>query len=61
MEFGHRIWCSIIVAPKETLEPSQEEKDSLKVVVDETQTREAAGQEQVSLLCSSPSFPDKKG
>ena len=35
MEFGHRIWCSIIVAPKETLEPSQTEKESLKVVVDE--------------------------
>ena len=50
MEFGHRIWCSIIVAPKETLEPCQTEKDSFKVVIDDTHTHEPTGEQQVNLI-----------
>ena len=57
MEFGHRIWCSIIVAPKETLEPCQTEKDSLKVVIDDVHTGEVAGEEQVILNFVSPFIP----
>lgn len=40
MPFGVRIWCIITVVPRETLEPTTEQTDSLKVVVESAQKTE---------------------
>ncbi|KAL4216974.1 Next to BRCA1 protein 1 protein [Mactra antiquata] len=47
MPFGARVWCTIIVLPRETLEPTTEQTDSLKVVVEPTQKNENEGKESL--------------
>lgn len=38
--FGVRVWCTIVVEPRETLEPTSEQEDSLKVVMATSQKSE---------------------
>ncbi|XP_053386661.1 next to BRCA1 gene 1 protein-like isoform X2 [Mercenaria mercenaria] len=45
MPFGVRVWCTIIVVPRETLEPTTEQEDSLKVVME---TSQKSGKEEES-------------
>ena len=42
MQFGSRIWCSIVVVPRETLEPTVGETDSLKVVANTQKAADTA-------------------
>ncbi|KAK3577180.1 hypothetical protein CHS0354_037519 [Potamilus streckersoni] len=51
MQFGHRIWCSIEVQPKEILEPNG--KDKLKVVED-TLTAERKMEEETDVDAEKP-------
>ncbi|XP_060568887.1 next to BRCA1 gene 1 protein-like isoform X2 [Ruditapes philippinarum] len=40
MPFGARVWCTIIVVPREMLEPTSDQEDSLKVVMATSQKSE---------------------